>query len=119
MIEKVTSQNWTLLFASICVSLFVLYFGGSLIWNRVLETELLETLERAKGGDIESQFILAMLYEDGIGVKINTSEAESWYRRSAENGNSNAQFMVCSKRSGKFSISLTKEQVEKWCKIGI
>ena len=85
----------------------------------MLETEFLETLERAKGGDIESQFILAMLYEDGIGVEINTNEAESWYMRSAENGYSNAQFMVCSKRSGKFSISLTKEQVDKWCKIGI
>jgi TPR repeat protein len=48
--------------------------------------------ERAAAGDAEAQFSLGKNYEAGrSGLKKNYSEAASWYRKSAVQGNAYAQ----------------------------
>ena len=43
-------------------------------------------------GDPAAQFMLGLMYEAGRGVLKDDTEAERWYRRSAEQGNADAQF---------------------------
>lgn len=46
----------------------------------------------AEKGDVESQFNIGLMYEQGIGVGKDEKAAYAWYRKSAEQGNSNAQY---------------------------
>ena len=48
----------------------------------------------AERGDAKSQFVLAGLYERGIGVPANQQEAIRWYKASANRGYAEAQFKV-------------------------
>jgi TPR repeat protein len=49
-------------------------------------------LAGAKEGHLNSQYNVALMYENGIGVKKNEKEALSWYTKAATAGNSAAQF---------------------------
>lgn len=49
-------------------------------------------LAAAKEGHIDSQYNLAMMYEQGIGIGKNEKEALIWYNKAAEQGNALAQF---------------------------
>jgi TPR repeat protein len=40
----------------------------------------------AESGDVSAQYSLAVMYNDGIGVKKNPKEAMFWFRKAAENG---------------------------------
>lgn len=51
-----------------------------------------EFRESAEAGDANSQFNLALMYEQGIGLSKDDAQAFAWYRKSAEQGNSNAQY---------------------------
>ena len=44
----------------------------------------------AEQGDANAQYILGVLYEDGLGVEQSDTEAEKWYRKAAEQGNTDA-----------------------------
>lgn len=46
----------------------------------------------AEDGDADSQFNVALMYEQGIGVAKDEKEAVVWYRKSALQGNAAAQF---------------------------
>jgi len=46
----------------------------------------------AETNDVNCQYNLALMYEQGIGVAKDEKEARAWYRKAAEQGNSNAQF---------------------------
>lgn len=46
----------------------------------------------AEEGHADSQFNLALMYEQGIGVAKDEKEAVVWYTKSAEQGNAPAQF---------------------------
>lgn len=46
----------------------------------------------AKEGHVNSQFNLALMYENGIGVKKNEKEALAWYTKASTAGNSAAQY---------------------------
>ncbi|SMN15827.1 hypothetical protein CRYPA_1809 [uncultured Candidatus Thioglobus sp.] len=61
-----------------------------------LSSELLLTkLEKsAKSGDARSQFSLANMYHNGIGVKTDEKLAFYWYTRVAEQGFASAQFNI-------------------------
>ena len=50
-----------------------------------------DLLEKAISGDAESQYQLALCYRNGEGVEQSNEEAEKWYRKAAEQGNSDAQ----------------------------
>lgn len=49
-------------------------------------------LEAAKEGHSDSQYNLALMYEQGIGVRKDETEAVVWYGKSALQGNASAQF---------------------------
>lgn len=51
-----------------------------------------EFLTAAKAGHSDSQFNVALMYEQGLGVVKNEKEAVLWYEKSAMQGNSAAQF---------------------------
>jgi len=51
-----------------------------------------EFLAAAKEGHADSQFNVALMYEQGIGVAKDEKEAVVWYGKSATQGNSAAQF---------------------------
>lgn len=56
------------------------------------ELAFMHTLCTADGGNAEMQYVMGYLYRDGgRGVKIDIRKAEYWFKRSAENGYSNAQ----------------------------
>jgi TPR repeat protein len=45
-----------------------------------------EFKKNAENGDVSAQYSLAVMYNDGIGVKKNPAEALRWFRKAAENG---------------------------------
>ncbi|KAG0264252.1 hypothetical protein DFQ27_001329 [Actinomortierella ambigua] len=47
-------------------------------------------LTRASGGDADAQVALAAMYESGVGVEQDTSEAFKWYLRAAAHGSTEA-----------------------------
>jgi len=49
-------------------------------------------LAAAKEGHLNSQYNLALMYENGIGVKKNEKEALAWYTKAATAGSSAAQY---------------------------
>ncbi|MFQ3224221.1 MAG: TPR repeat protein [Lentimonas sp.] len=51
-----------------------------------------EFLAAAKEGHLDSQFNVALMHENGIGVDKNAKEAVAWYRTAALQGSSLAQF---------------------------
>lgn len=51
-----------------------------------------EFLAAATAGHADSQFNVALMYEQGIGVGKDEKEALAWYEKSATQGNSAAQF---------------------------
>ena len=40
----------------------------------------------AEQGDANAQYVLGVLYEDGLGVEQSNTEAAKWYRKAAEQG---------------------------------
>lgn len=46
----------------------------------------------AETGNTDSQYNVALMYEQGIGVAKDEKQALVWYEKSAKQGNSNAQF---------------------------
>jgi len=60
-------------------------------------------IEEAAQGDVESQFILAMMYEFGQDVEQDIQQAIAWYKRAAEQGHADAlEFYL--------TLSLDKEE---------
>lgn len=51
-----------------------------------------EFLAAAEGGHADSQFNVAVMYEQGIGIGKDEQEAFVWYGKAAAQGNSAAQF---------------------------
>ena len=46
----------------------------------------------AKKGDAKAQYNVALIYENGKGVKIDLAEAMTWYEKSAKQGNAAAAY---------------------------
>ena len=49
-------------------------------------------LVAAEAGNSDAQFSLAIGYDKGEGVKMNSQKAVQWYQKSAEIGHANAQY---------------------------
>ena len=48
--------------------------------------------KQAEQGDIEAQGMLGFMYDYGIGIQKDDTEAARWYRMAAEQGHTDAQF---------------------------
>jgi TPR repeat protein len=88
------SALFTLLFTSLVSSMAVADFDKGIAAYEANNLPLAykEFLASAKEGHADSQFNVALMYEQGIGVAKNLEEAVVWYRKSALQGNSAAQF---------------------------
>ena len=51
-----------------------------------------ELRERARSGDMDAQYDLAFLYDNGYGVELDYTEARTWYHKAADQGHSAAQW---------------------------
>lgn len=51
-----------------------------------------QCLGQAEQGIAQAQYVLGVLYSDGIGVAQDYAEAEKWYRKAAEQGHPLAQY---------------------------
>jgi TPR repeat protein len=55
-------------------------------------TALQEWTPLAEAGDVEAQYNLGVMYDNGQGVLQDYAEAARWYRLAADQGNANAQY---------------------------
>ena len=53
-----------------------------------------ELLPLAEQGDAAAQHKLGVMYDNGDGVLVNKAEALKWYRKAAEQGDSDAQYWL-------------------------
>lgn len=58
------------------------------------DIDIAEVLSKAQAGDAVSQYYLGMSYEYGVGVTQSYTEAVKWYRKAAEQGFDEAQYLL-------------------------
>ena len=63
----------------------------NLAWG---EINLKEIEKLAESGDIEAQFNLGFMFDQGQGVPQNYAEAVKWYRKAADHGHVDAQYFL-------------------------
>lgn len=69
--------------------------AGMAAYNRADYAEAYRIiLPLAEQGNAEAQFVLGYLYDEGLGVSVNTGRAIHWYRLAAEQGYDEAQYML-------------------------
>jgi len=59
-----------------------------------LEQRFQDTLQRARGGDVQAMYSLGESYELGMGTSTNRSEALRWYRNAAEQGHPEGSYQL-------------------------
>ena len=73
-----------------------------------------ENIEKAKQGDAEAQFFLALGYDVGWGVPQDDKEAVRWFQASAEQGYARAQFYLGSAYDNGKGVSQDHEEAVRW-----
>ena len=71
--------------------------------EEAVQAEFLRTLEKAKVGDPVAQNDLGVMYELGVAVVADPTEAANWYQKAAEQGVDVAQFnlaVMCANGTG-------------------
>jgi TPR repeat protein len=85
--------------------------------ERLKTEDVPEILRRAEDGDAESQLLLGLVYQDGIGVEKKEAQAVLWYRKAAEQGHPMAQCnLACSYAHGEGVKSNYKEAASWYLK---
>jgi TPR repeat protein len=77
---------------------------------------------RGEAGDIAAQSILGKMYEtgyDGYGAAKNTVEAAKWYRRAAEQGDSDSQFSLGEFYARGVGVPKNDIEAERWFSMAI
>jgi len=69
----------------------------------------------AEQGDVRAQNDLAALYDNGLGVPQDVSEAVTWYRRAAEKGYAPAEANLCGTYFMGRGVSRDYAEAVKWC----
>ncbi|MEM9802902.1 MAG: tetratricopeptide repeat protein [Planctomycetota bacterium] len=77
-----------------------------------IEVEILRT--RARDGDVEAQFDLALRYSDGEGVPLSASTAFRWLRRAAEKGHVEAMAALGRCYHGGLGVSIDEREALHW-----
>jgi hypothetical protein len=70
---------------------FGAFYAPASVLKDAAASSIAELVQRAKGGNAESQFWLAMAYDVGSDVPRDVAEALTWYRRAAAAGHAEAQ----------------------------
>ncbi|WP_118808409.1 tetratricopeptide repeat protein [Haemophilus haemolyticus] len=71
-------------------------------------------LPLAQQGNMNAQYNLGLMYENGNGVKQSDFEAVKWYRKAAEQGESSSQFNLGVKYYKGEGVKQDKIQAKKW-----
>jgi len=71
-------------------------------------------LAGANEGDVSSQYNLAIMYENGIGIKKNDKYAFFWYNKAALQGNAAAQFNLGVLHENGRGTKVDFAQANKW-----
>ncbi len=67
-------------------------YGLTLKERQLLGKTQLKNADKAEQGDPKAQNVMGTYYESGNGIEKDYGKAIYWYRKSAEQGNSNAQY---------------------------
>ncbi len=68
----------------------------------------------AEKGDAEAQYLLAYLYDDGLGVEHDLAEAARWYRLAAEQHHTYAQFNLAILYSDGIGVPHDRVEAYRW-----
>ncbi len=66
----------------------------SFLENELTNADVDQVKVDAEKGVTEAEYILALLFDSGRGVKHNPREAEKWYKKAAEKGHPKAQYYL-------------------------
>jgi hypothetical protein len=78
-------------------------------------SEAFSTWEKlANNGHLGSQFNLAVLYEQGVGVSKDLQQAAKWYRKAAEQKDINAQFALAKMFEQGIGVDKNLGEARKW-----
>ena len=69
-------------------------WGSTLQANDWKNAPISEVQKAAEQGDVDAQFNLGVMYEQGKGVAQDDKQAVAWFRKAAEQGNVYAQYML-------------------------
>lgn len=73
--------------------------------------------ERAKAGDAQAQFNLALMYHGGLGVAADEIQALRWYQKAAQSGYPWAQeYMAIGYQEGWFGLKRDRRKAKRWFK---
>ena len=73
--------------------------------------------ERARAGDAQAQFNLALMYHGGLGVEMNEARALEWYQKAAQNGYPWAQeYLAIGYQEGWFGLKVDHKKSKDWFK---
>jgi len=64
---------------------------GKLFLDNLNQQAFSSCRKAAEQGDVDAQYTLGTLYENGLGVKQDDAEAVKWYLKAAEQGDARAQ----------------------------
>ena len=62
-----------------------------------------------------AQHEIALMYQDGKGVKKNQGEAISWFQKSAEQGHAMSQYALAQMYTSGESVEKNNEKAFIWC----
>lgn len=68
----------------------------------------------AEQGDMTAQHNLAVLYQDGLGVRADMVQAAYWYEQAAQQGETEAQFMLGLIYSDGIGVTQDYERAAHW-----
>ena len=68
----------------------------------------------AEKGNSDAQYQLALCYENGTGIAVDTPEAVKWYKRGAEGGSAPAQSNLAICYATSTSIAIDNIEAVKW-----
>jgi len=80
------------------------------------EIDLREIKKLAESGDVEAQFNLGFMYDQGQGVPQNYSKAIKWYRKAADQGHVDAQYFLGTMYVQGQGVPLNYAEATKWLK---
>lgn len=73
--------------------------------------------QRAKSGDAQAQFNLALMYHGGLGVEADEAEALKWYQKAAANDSDWAQeYLAVAYQEGWFGLDRNHKKSKFWYK---
>ena len=80
-------------------------------------TALKEWTPLAEAGDVDAQYNLGIMYDNGYGVPQDYAEAVKWYRLAAEQGNVDAQYNLAIMYDNGKGVLQDDQEAIKWYRL--